>query len=84
MYRGELYYSLYKSAAPELEALSIEDPYQVDDPQYAEKMYTTDQKLEITSWLLGNLDNSDEDLRSLVFQTADSNISLEKNAETNS
>jgi len=78
LYRGELYYSLYKSAAPELEALSIEDPYQVDDPQYAEKMYTTDQKLEITSWLLGNLDNSDEDLRGLVFQTADSNISLEK------
>ena len=78
LYRGELYYSLYKSAAPELEALSIEDPYQVDDPQYAEKMYTTDQKLEITSWLLGNLDNSDEDLRALVFQTADSNISLEK------
>lgn len=78
LYRGELYYSLYKSAAPELEALSIEDPYQVDDPQYAEKMYTTDQKLEITTWLLGNLDNSDEDLRSLVFQTAESNISLEK------
>ena len=78
LYRGELYYSLYKSAAPELEALSIEDPYQVDDPQYAEKMYTTDQKLEITSWLLGNLDNSDEDLRGLVFQTAESNISLEK------
>jgi len=78
LYRGELYYSIYDSPAPELEALSIEDPFQVDDPQYAEKMYTTDQELEITSWLLGNLDNSDEDLRNLVFQTADANISLKK------
>lgn len=78
MYRGTLYHSLYNAPAPELEALSIEDPYQVDSPQYAEKMYTTEQKLEITTWLLGNLDNSDEDLRSLVFQTAESNISLEK------
>jgi len=78
LYRGTLYHSLYNSPAPELEALSIEDPYQVDDPQYAVKMYTSDQQLEICSWLLGNLDNSDEDLRSLVFQTAESNISLEK------
>jgi len=78
LYRGTLYHSLYNAPAPELEALSIEDPYQVDSPQYAEKMYTTEQKLEITTWLLGNLDNSDEDLRSLVFQTAESNISLEK------
>jgi len=78
LYRGKLYHSLYDKPAPELEALSIEDPYQVDDPQYAEKMYTLEQQLEITSWLLGNLDNSDEDLRGLVFETAATNISLEK------
>jgi len=78
LYRGELYFSLYNAPAPELEALSIQDPYQVDDPQYAEKMYTTEQKLEITSWLLDNLKNSEEDLATLVFSTAESNIALER------